>query len=203
MPSHILVGNESDSDIYIKKYKEENSIADEDTTIYMEKILIEHARGLIKSLSFKSSRSKLYIIKNELTIEAQNALLKNIEELESYNTLIFCTSSIDSLLPTVRSRCFIVRFNNASGSNDKIYRFIEEYLNGKVGLYELIDRINEEKNEQTIFAVQSCLRQLFLNPDIMEKRKVYDFSKKILRLSSLIEKNNINFQVALEKVFAY
>ena len=54
-----------------------------------------------------SGKYKIYIIDEaeKMTQQAQNALLKTIEEPPSYGVIILLTSSIDALLPTIRSRC--------------------------------------------------------------------------------------------------
>ena len=50
---------------------------------------------------------KIYIIPDAemMTVQAQNAILKTIEEPPEYAVIMLLTSNIDSLLPTIRSRC--------------------------------------------------------------------------------------------------
>lgn len=54
-----------------------------------------------------SSPYKIYIIDEaeKMTIQAQNALLKTIEEPPSYAVLILITTNLDTFLPTILSRC--------------------------------------------------------------------------------------------------
>ena len=54
-----------------------------------------------------SSKYKIYIIADAdlMSVEAQNALLKTIEEPPEYAVIILLTSNIDALLPTIQSRC--------------------------------------------------------------------------------------------------
>lgn len=53
------------------------------------------------------SKYKIYIIPDAqlLNAQAQNALLKTIEEPPEYGIIIMLTTNLDKLLPTVRSRC--------------------------------------------------------------------------------------------------
>ena len=53
------------------------------------------------------SPHKIYIIPDAemMTVQAQNALLKTIEEPPEYAVIILLTSNIDALLPTIQSRC--------------------------------------------------------------------------------------------------
>lgn len=54
-----------------------------------------------------SSPYKIYIIKDaeKLTIQAQNALLKTIEEPPAYGIIMMLTTNADAFLPTILSRC--------------------------------------------------------------------------------------------------
>lgn len=56
------------------------------------------------------SKYKIYIIPDAqlMNAQAQNALLKTIEEPPEYGILILLTSNLDKLLPTVQSRCVIL-----------------------------------------------------------------------------------------------
>lgn len=55
---------------------------------------------------------KIYIINysEKMTIEAQNALLKTLEEPPEYAIIILITNNKESLLDTIKSRCEIIKF---------------------------------------------------------------------------------------------
>lgn len=59
-----------------------------------------------------SSRRKVYIIDEaeKMNPEAQNALLKTLEEPPSYATILLLTSNLEALLQTIRSRCVTLTF---------------------------------------------------------------------------------------------
>jgi DNA polymerase-3 subunit delta' len=75
---------------------------------------IGQIRELLETLHRKSEsdRGRAAIIEDaeRLTVEAQNAFLKSLEEPPPDTLLILITSSLQRLLPTVRSRCSIWRF---------------------------------------------------------------------------------------------
>lgn len=54
-----------------------------------------------------SSKYKIYIVDEaeKLTVQAQNALLKTIEEPPTYGIIIFLTTNVEMFLPTIVSRC--------------------------------------------------------------------------------------------------
>ena len=70
---------------------------------------IEQIRRVCASLSLRPVRGsgKVGIVDQaeRLTAEAQNALLKTLEEPRGRATLVLVTSNLDALLPTIRSRC--------------------------------------------------------------------------------------------------
>ena len=53
------------------------------------------------------SEHKIYVIPDAemMTVQAQNALLKTIEDPPEYAVIMLLTSNIDALLPTIQSRC--------------------------------------------------------------------------------------------------
>ncbi len=56
------------------------------------------------------SRRKIYIVPEaeKMTAQAQNALLKTLEEPPSYIVIIILTNNVNALLPTILSRCIIL-----------------------------------------------------------------------------------------------
>lgn len=74
-----------------------------------------------------SSKYKIYIIDEaeKLTVQAQNALLKTIEEPPAYGIIIFLTTNADIFLQTIISRCVKLDFKPV---DDKI---VAEYIKKK------------------------------------------------------------------------
>jgi DNA polymerase III delta' subunit len=78
-------------------------------------ITIEQVRGLVQALAlspYYATGIRLVLVDgaHSMTAEAQNALLKIIEEPPPRTTFILITEYPDVLLPTVRSRCGHVHF---------------------------------------------------------------------------------------------
>ena len=76
-------------------------------------IKIAQIRNLQSDIIIKPHKKyKIYIIdKSErMTTEAQNALLKTLEEPPEYAIIILVANNKESLLPTIRSRCEIIKF---------------------------------------------------------------------------------------------
>lgn len=75
-----------------------------------------------------SSPRKIYIIDeaDKLTVQAQNALLKTIEEPPAYAVIILLTCNSDALLPTILSRC--VQLNIKPVQDKVLKRYLMERL---------------------------------------------------------------------------
>lgn len=61
---------------------------------------------------------KIYIVSEAelMTVQAQNALLKTLEEPPEYVVILLLTSSIEAFLPTILSRCVVINFKPVKDS---------------------------------------------------------------------------------------
>lgn len=85
-------------DIIYVKHEKPNTISVEDIRKQLNNDIV------IKPYS---SRRKIYIIDEawKMNVQAQNALLKTIEEPPAYAVIILLTTNADAFLPTILSRC--------------------------------------------------------------------------------------------------
>lgn len=80
-------------------------------------IKIDSIRNLNKTIISKPYSSwKIYLIDGaeKMTIQAQNALLKTLEEPPSYGIIILVTKNKEALLSTIKSRCMEIKFSPLS-----------------------------------------------------------------------------------------
>lgn len=70
-----------------------------------------------------SSKYKIYIIADAdlMTVQAQNALLKTLEEPPQYAVIMLLTENAEVLLPTIRSRCVMMKLRNIKDQLVKKY----------------------------------------------------------------------------------
>ena len=75
-----------------------------------------------------SSKYKIYIINEaeKMTTQAQNAILKTLEEPPAYAVILLLVSNMNSLLPTILSRC--VTLNMKPVRDELIRKFLMEEL---------------------------------------------------------------------------
>lgn len=78
-----------------------------------------------------SSQYKIYIVDEaeKMTVQAQNALLKTIEEPPAYAVIMLLTTNPDAFLPTILSRCVQLKLKPLKDSVVKEY--LEEKLHVK------------------------------------------------------------------------
>ncbi len=71
---------------------------------------------------------KIYIINEseKMTVQAQNALLKTLEEPPAYGVILLLTANADALLPTIASRC--VRLDMKPVRDDVVRKYLMEEL---------------------------------------------------------------------------
>ena len=75
-----------------------------------------------------SSPRKIYIMNEgeKMTVQAQNALLKTLEEPPEYAVILILTTNANSLLPTILSRCVVL--NMKPVRDEQIKRFLMESM---------------------------------------------------------------------------
>ena len=94
-------------------------------------ISVDDIRGQINNdVAIKpySSPYKIYIVNEaeKMTPQAQNAILKTLEEPPGYAVILLLTSNINALLPTILSRCVVL--NMKPVSDEKVHKYLMEEL---------------------------------------------------------------------------
>ena len=91
-------------------------------------IKIDQIREFQKKVSEKPiiSQRKVYIINDsdKMTVEAQNCLLKTLEEPPEFVTIILVGTNENAFLSTIKSRCMILHFEEIS--EEEILKYLEE-----------------------------------------------------------------------------
>lgn len=201
MNCFLLIATHKNGQEYIESYLAKNKIARADATFYDEKITVDVVRDLKRSLvfKFKPGEKKTIVLNQEITIEAQNALLKCLEELSEQVELFIVSAPHEYILPTILSRCKIV---SPAGLSDT---YNKELLDVRKNIWAIVDTVTDlsKEPEIAIFIVMKNFRDFLLSDSnsIEEKRFAYNIIKKLQRLSPLVINNNVQLRIVLEKVF--
>ena len=75
-----------------------------------------------------SSPRKIYIVNEaeKMTVQAQNALLKTLEEPPAYAVILLLTTNVNAFLPTILSRCVVL--NMKPVADEKVKKYLMEEL---------------------------------------------------------------------------
>lgn len=116
-------------------------------------IKIEQIRKMQEHISKKPiiSNRKVYIINDaeQMTEEAQNCLLKTLEEPPQYAVIILIASNENKLLATIKSRCVTIKFNRISDGElkKKLNYLTEEQLELLDGSFSNIETLEKRQQE--------------------------------------------------------
>ena len=174
-------------------------------------IKIEKIRELQKHIQEKPiiSQKKVYIINNveNMTKEAQNCLLKTLEEPPEYAVIILICQNENMLLTTIKSRCMILQFEKISKqdilkyikNNEEIQidEKILEIFDGSIGKilgikdnqenYLSIQKFIEEMDKSTVLEIMKYAKPLY-----EAKEEIYNLLEFINII--LLEKCKINIK---------
>lgn len=155
------------------------------------KIKINQIREITKKVIEKPilSDKKVFIINNGelMTKEAQNALLKTLEEPPHYITIILITIDKNLFLPTIKSRCIEIAFNKLK--NNEIIKIIKEKYNQE--LESTVIRMADGSIEKALMLKDnncnySEIEKIFLNLNTINIIDAMNYKEKIFK-----EKENV------------
>lgn len=202
MASILLLGSKTKAFEYLDLYIGEHKIPGYN----IEKLngaKIEDVRGIKKKLSFKNFGDRLFFIYGEITTEAQNALLKSVEEHASTTHFIFAAEKEDQLLPTIRSRCFVVRLEKEVTKSEEIKGLISLYFSKSANDWDILDKIINEIGDTDPEMLIVVTRNVLIDDLEVERNtsRIYASCKKMLFLLPLVSKNNLSVRTFVEKAF--
>ncbi len=192
----------------IRRIKPENSIG------------IEEIRELKLAISLKPFRSqtKAVVIEEaqKLTIQAQNALLKTLEEPPDHTIIILLVEgNIDTLLPTVVSRCQVIQLpitNNQQLTTSELEVMSKQLavtLGKELGeKLKLAEEIGKDKNnaaawlEKMIISTrQRLIDEITINQNNPFISQLLDYLITFQKTHTLLSTTNVNPRLALENLF--
>ena len=162
-------------------------------------IKIDQIRELVKKVYEKPivSNKKVYIINdsNLMTKEAQNSLLKTLEEPPEYVTIILIASNENLFLPTIKSRCTKIIFNKLSNNElkdilEKEYNYINvpdlvlKVADGSVK--KAVNLQGKEENYKKINNTYSNLEKINMIDILNSKEQVFKDKEQVVEILEYI-----------------
>ena len=174
----------------------DSGVSESGQTITIEEI--RRVKNFV-SLSPYAGPYKFVVINDAhlMTTEAQNALLKVLEEPSPSSILILITANPNSLLPTIISRCQEIKFPphprgiienvlKNSGLPKSEAEFLAEFSNGRVGLVTMIikeksfDEIRDSVEELVGLVKSDINDRLTVAQKLTDEKNKQDLMKKVL-----------------------
>jgi DNA polymerase III delta prime subunit len=116
----------------------------------------------------------------QATIEAQNALLKMLEEPSSGTHIFILTPNPDILLPTVLSRCQSVSLGSPTlKDNIEVDKFVNAHIQERLSM---IDKLNKKKDKVAMIELLSGLEEY-----LSTHRQDIDASKWAISVKSVLQ----------------
>lgn len=172
---------------------------------------IEEVRNLQKKLFLKPLKSptKAVVVKNaeNLTITAQNALLKSLEEPPENTIIILTVSNKDLLLPTILSRCKIIELKGESPNLQSHERStfnvqLSTLLKSEVGERLKLAQDTGKTKEEALIWLESIIlairNELIKQPS---RSQYLDLLKSLQKTHTILQTTNANPRFALETLF--
>jgi len=190
----------------LSKYKK-NDLNRNILLIYPEKefIGIKQIREAEKFLHVKSIKKiNKYLIlpqAEKLTTQAQNAFLKTLEEPPANSVIILCAPNKNLLLPTIVSRCILLKDKQKTQQNNEaILNFpnFPNFPNDQVLTYFANNKNLWESKENALNFLEN-LEDNFKTK--ISDRSVSLFLKKVIKTKKIIRESNSNLRLTLETTF--
>lgn len=190
---------------------EENSIGIGEVKNLQKKLFLKPFQGETKALILENAE--------KLTHEAQNALLKTLEEPPSNTLIILIVQNKDLILPTILSRCKIIKFKErplslSENEKEEYSNKLESLLSAGVGdKLKLAQDLSKNKEEGILWLTKMILtiREYIVNSlcyhDLNHDNKREPEPKYLSLLTSfqktykILSTTNANPRLTLENLF--
>lgn len=168
-------------------------------------ISIETARNIrvwLTSHPYASKKKTVVIFSAErLTIPAQHALLKTLEEPPTYAQIVLTSSNVYALLPTIQSRCTVIQgdaldiVDGDSGVVPDVARIIPSTYNEIFALSEEIGKDRALAAEWCVSNIQALHKEVLFHPSKMLLGQLHALQKTLHLL-----KHNVHTKLAIESL---
>lgn len=189
MHSFILVGTDKKLiDIEIKKIAKTYGAQ----TLEFELKKIEDVRDLGKFTKLKVKKPSVVVVRDieKATEEALNAFLKNLEEPQENLKYVLTTTSEYQLLPTIISRCHVIRTKNTPKLRLKNKKMLNKFLKSSQGKKLMfVSKITKRQDAEKFLEEFLIFLHNKLNEDNIDFKTAADNLKSAQNTLYTIRKN--------------
>lgn len=196
-PKIIVSKNRGERDEEIWNILEKSQITKNNPDLFIleeERIGIAQIKQLIKHLSTKpfgqTAKSAIILDGSNITPDAQNALLKILEEPPGESVILIGVESETKLLPTVLSRCLVIS-NQQSVISNQIEFDLQQILNASIEeRFEIVEKTTDK--ERLLNNLTESYRQ-----KVLKGEGSGEFLEELLQ-AHIWKESNVNIRTILE-----
>jgi DNA polymerase III delta prime subunit len=186
-------------DINLQTY--EKAMGIEDVRNIQGQILLKPFRGRVKAV--------ILDVYENITPEAQNALLKILEEPPANTIIIITAQKKELILPTIISRCKVIALQEKEMelTRNELSKFQDDLnilLKGKTGdRLKIAETIAKNKEDVALWLEKMAI---FVKTRFIKENydpKYLDFLKELQKTYKTIKSTNVSQRVALENLFCH
>lgn len=196
-PKIIVTQNREERDKEIWSILENARITKNNPDLFIldeEKIGIAQIKQLVKHLSTKpfgqTAKSAVILDGTNITSDAQNALLKTLEEPSGESIILIGVDSETKLLPTVLSRCMVINLhskNESPSPNFDLNKFINSSIEDR---FEIIEK--ESNRDELLSNLTGTYRE-----SVLKGERSGEFLEELLQ-AQIWKQSNVNIRTILE-----
>lgn len=169
------------------------------------RITIEQIRELRKDIRVAMKTHRLIVLEtfDSSTTEAQNAMLKMLEESSLNNQFVLLVQNLEFVLPTIRSRCKIIKIYGkekeadiATAEYDGIVDLLCDEPTTLLFTLPQLQSRDRASAVSTLYGLLRNLRKRVYKQDL----KALRLSKKIFEILPQLQFNNMNHQLAIDSL---
>lgn len=209
MRSFVVVGDDTQFQSYVRDFITLHNIPSSYVYQYSDVFKIVDARGVRKVLASRTEEglNRLFVLPSNITIEAQNALLKSIEELPSDTYILIHSQTGQEFLPTIFSRCSVIHFKRETASEVRgdVAQCYKQYVasdtvDSSFLLAEKISTLEETEFYSFLAFLSTLMKKDLLDGRGEQAVKTYRFLQQLFFYRPYLKKNNLNKRLTFETI---
>lgn len=205
MQSFIILGSEASQSTHIEAFITQQNIDHYNITRLEGTVKIADVHAVVRSahVHLGKNQKRLIIFSGDITIPAQNALLKFIEELSADTFVFFLVPSKDILLETITSRCSVVTLrSDTKVITDDYHQIINTIIHTRdhaAALLLLAESVSTVREyEQFILKLRQEVLHSFLTNNNSESHFLISLLRHVNEQYRFVKENNVNPKFTIE-----
>lgn len=204
MSGFIVTGSQQARESYVNSFIIQHSLPSYAIRRLEGKIKIDDVHSVIRSTKIQAGKKekRLVILEGTITIPAQNALLKFLEELQETDVVVFSQKNKDELLDTIISRCKIVSLEvdineqRKAASSDLNIKDLtnEEFIMLAVDVNDI------QAYENLLLDIRENLVTGIISHEYTDITHLVQLLKKLHLRYKTVKENNVNPKLSVETI---